>query len=65
VADPERGPSPARGRLRGTPANEVGRLIELAQDRGWAVRIMATPVALTFTDAPKLEAQIGRSVRSE
>jgi phosphopantothenoylcysteine synthetase/decarboxylase len=47
------------------PAGEVGRLVELAQDRGWTVQIIATPAALAFMDVPKLEAQTGRPVRSE
>lgn len=47
------------------PAGEVGRLVELAHDRGWTVQIIATPAALAFIDAPKLEAQSGRPVRSE
>jgi phosphopantothenoylcysteine synthetase/decarboxylase len=47
------------------PAREVGRLIELAHDRGWTVQIIATPSALAFIDKPKLEAQTGRTVRSE
>jgi len=47
------------------PAGEVGRLVELAQDRGWSVQVIATPSALAFIDVPKLEAQTGRPVRSE
>src|SRR5262249_6494979 len=47
------------------PAGEAGRLVELAQDRGWTVEIIATPSALAFIDVPKLEAQTGRPVRSE
>jgi phosphopantothenoylcysteine synthetase/decarboxylase len=47
------------------PAGEVGRLVELAHDRGWTVQIIATPSALSFIDVPKLEAQTGRKVRSE
>jgi phosphopantothenoylcysteine synthetase/decarboxylase len=47
------------------PAGEVGRLVELAHDRGWTVQIIATPSALAFIDVPKLEAQTGRPVRSE
>jgi hypothetical protein len=38
------------------PAGEVGRLVELAHDRGWTVQIIATPSALAFIDVPKLEA---------
>jgi phosphopantothenoylcysteine synthetase/decarboxylase len=47
------------------PAGEVGRLVDLAQDRGWTVQIVATPSALAFIDVPKLEAQTGRPVRSQ
>lgn len=47
------------------PAGEVCKLVELAQDRGWTVQIVATPSALAFIDVPKLEAQTGRMVRSE
>jgi phosphopantothenoylcysteine synthetase/decarboxylase len=47
------------------PAGEVRRLVELAQDRGWTVQIIATPSALAFIDVNKLEAQTGRPVRSE
>jgi len=47
------------------PAGEAGRLVELAQEGGWAVQIIATPSALAFIDIPKLEAQTGRPVRSE
>jgi phosphopantothenoylcysteine synthetase/decarboxylase len=47
------------------PAGEVGRLVELAHDRGWTVQIIATPAALAFIDVAKLEAQTGRPVRSE
>ena len=38
------------------PAGEVGRLVELAQDRDWTVQIIATPSALPFIDIPKLQA---------
>jgi phosphopantothenoylcysteine synthetase/decarboxylase len=47
------------------PAGHVGRLVELAQDRGWTIQIIATPSALAFIDIPKLETQTGRPVRSE
>jgi hypothetical protein len=47
------------------PAGEVGRLVELAQDRGWTVQVIATPSALAFIDMSKLETQTGRPVRSE
>lgn len=46
------------------PASEVGRLVGLAQQRGWDVQIIATPASLDFVDAAALEAQTGRPVRS-
>ncbi|MFI7707278.1 flavoprotein [Nonomuraea sp. NPDC049480] len=46
------------------PAAEVGRLVALAQDAGWIVQVVATPSALDFIDAPALERQTGRPVRS-
>jgi Flavoprotein len=45
-------------------AGDVGRLVALAQDAGWAVQIVATPSALDFIDVPALERQTGRPVRS-
>jgi phosphopantothenoylcysteine synthetase/decarboxylase len=47
------------------PAAEVGRLVDLAQQRGWDVQVIATPAALEFIDVPSLEAQTGRPVRSK
>ncbi|GAA3472075.1 hypothetical protein GCM10018965_066280 [Nonomuraea roseola] len=47
------------------PAADVGRLVALAQDDGWTVQIIATPPALDFIDAPELEQQTGRPVRSQ
>jgi len=46
-------------------ASQVGQLVELAQARGWVVRVVATPAALAFLDVPKLEAMTGRPVLSE
>ncbi|MEV4107843.1 flavoprotein [Nonomuraea sp. NPDC049695] len=46
------------------PASEAGRLVAMAQDRGWAVQVVATPSALDFIDVPALERQTGRPVRS-
>jgi phosphopantothenoylcysteine synthetase/decarboxylase len=46
------------------PASEVGRLVELAQQRAWDVQVIATPAALEFINVPDLEAQTGRPVRS-
>ena len=47
------------------PAGDVGRLVDLAQECGWTVQIIATPSALAFIDVPALEAQTGRPVRSQ
>jgi phosphopantothenoylcysteine synthetase/decarboxylase len=47
------------------PATEVGQLIDLAQQRGWDVQVIATPAALDFIDVPSLQAQTGRPVRSQ
>jgi phosphopantothenoylcysteine synthetase/decarboxylase len=47
------------------PASEVGRLVELAQERAWDVQVIATPAAMGFIDVAALEAQTGRPVRSE
>ncbi|WEH13921.1 flavoprotein [Streptomyces sp. VNUA24] len=46
-------------------AAEVGRLITAAQERGWEVGVIATPVALGgFFDTAAVEAQTGRPIRS-
>lgn len=43
----------------------VGRLIAAAQEAGWEVGVIATPVAASgFFDVPAVEAQTGRPVRS-
>lgn len=47
------------------PAPQVHRLVELAQERGWSVGVIATPAALPFLDVPKLEAFTGNRLRSE
>jgi len=47
------------------PAGDVGRLVDLTQERGWTVQVIATPSALAFIDVPSLEAQTGRPVRSQ
>ncbi|WP_405145889.1 flavoprotein [Sphaerisporangium sp. NBC_01403] len=47
------------------PAADVGKLVTLAQDAGWAVQVIATPSALDFIDVPALEEQTGRPVRSQ
>ncbi|WP_017556503.1 flavoprotein [Nocardiopsis baichengensis] len=47
------------------PAGDVGKLIDMAHERGWDVQVIATPSALAFIDTDALEKQTGRSVRSE
>lgn len=47
------------------PAGHVGRLVALAQTRGWTVQILATDAAAEhFLDLPALERLTGRSVRT-
>ncbi|WP_420864144.1 flavoprotein [Streptomyces deccanensis] len=46
-------------------ASEVGKLIAAAQERGWEVGVIATPVALGgFFDTAEVEARTGRPIRS-
>ncbi|MFF5204759.1 flavoprotein [Streptosporangium sp. NPDC000396] len=45
-------------------AGDVGRLVAMAQEKGWTVQIVATPSALGFIDVPALTEQTGRAVRS-
>lgn len=47
------------------PASDVGKLVDLAQEQGWTVQVMATPSAVGFIDAEALEKQTGRPVRSQ
>jgi len=47
------------------PASEVGKLITLAQNRGWTVQVIATPAALDFIDIAAIEAQTNSPVRSQ
>jgi phosphopantothenoylcysteine synthetase/decarboxylase len=47
------------------PAADVGRLIDLAHQRGWDVQLIATPSALDFLDVPALETHTRRPVRSQ
>lgn len=49
-----------------TPAaREVGKLVALAQDRGWRVCVIATPSALAFIDQAAIEEQTGFPVRHQ
>jgi hypothetical protein len=47
------------------PASDVGKLIKLAQERGWTVQLIATPAALPFLDTAELETLTGSPIRSE
>jgi hypothetical protein len=47
------------------PASHVGVLVALAQERGWTVRVVATPATLDFLDLPAIEEQTGSPVRSQ
>ncbi|MFG2417674.1 flavoprotein [Streptomyces sp. NPDC048448] len=45
-------------------AQDVGRLIAAAQERGWEVGVIATPQGLGFFDAEAVGARTGRPIRS-
>ncbi|UWE13230.1 flavoprotein [Actinacidiphila bryophytorum] len=45
-------------------APDVGTLISAAQDRGWGVGVVATPLGLGFIDQAAVEAQTGYPIRS-
>jgi phosphopantothenoylcysteine synthetase/decarboxylase len=47
------------------PAGEVGRLVDLAQERGWDVCVLTTPSGLRFTDVAAIEQATGHPVRSQ
>jgi hypothetical protein len=48
----------------GSPAaQDVGKLVRLAQQRGWDVCVIATPDALKFIDIPSLVRATGHPVR--
>ncbi len=47
------------------PASDVGKLVKLAQARGWTVRLVATPAALPFLNTAEFEALTRSPVRSE
>jgi phosphopantothenoylcysteine synthetase/decarboxylase len=47
------------------PASDVGELVKLARQRGWAVQLIATPAALPFLNTAELETLTGSSVRSQ
>ncbi|MGW5352495.1 flavoprotein [Streptomyces sp. NPDC004031] len=45
-------------------APDVGTLISAAQDRGWDVGVVATPLGLGFIDQAVVEAETGYPIRS-
>ncbi|MFJ3824412.1 flavoprotein [Streptomyces nodosus] len=45
-------------------AQDVGKLITAAQERGWEVGVIATPLSLRFFDTSEVEARTGRPIRS-
>ena len=47
------------------PAAAIGAMITQAQERRWAVQVIATPPALEFFDQAIIEHQTGRPVRSQ
>jgi phosphopantothenoylcysteine synthetase/decarboxylase len=47
------------------PARDVGRLVELAQERGWEVCVVCTPDGLKFVDVPGLAGLTGHPVRAK
>lgn len=47
------------------PARDVGKLVDLAQEAGWDVCLIASPDGRRFIDADALTAKTGHTVRSE
>jgi hypothetical protein len=47
------------------PATAIGTFVGLAQERGWAVQVIATPCALDFFDQAAIEKATGSPVRSQ
>ncbi|MGW1161606.1 flavoprotein [Streptomyces sp. NPDC002519] len=45
-------------------AQDVGKLVAAAQEAGWEVGVIATPLALRFFDTADVEARTGRPIRS-
>ncbi|WP_285734546.1 flavoprotein [Nocardiopsis sp. ATB16-24] len=46
-------------------ALEVGKMVDLTQDRGWPVQVVAAQATVSFIDIEALEKQVRRLVRSE
>ena len=47
------------------PAAATGTLVKLAHNRGWRIRVVATPAALEFFDEHAIADQTGSPVRSQ
>jgi phosphopantothenoylcysteine synthetase/decarboxylase len=47
------------------PARDAGRLVQLAQDDGWEVCLIATPSGRAFIDPAALEDATGHPIRSQ
>jgi hypothetical protein len=47
------------------PATAIGTFVQLAQDRGWTVQVIATPAAVDFFDKAATEKATGGPVRSQ
>lgn len=47
------------------PAVAAGTFVHLAQHRGWAVQVVATPAALDFFDQAAIEKLTGKPVKSQ
>lgn len=47
------------------PASQVGTLVDLAHRDHWQVRLVATPVAMTFLNTDALATQAGTPVRAD
>jgi phosphopantothenoylcysteine synthetase/decarboxylase len=47
------------------PAQDIGRLVSLAHERGWDTCVLTTPSGRRFADIPALERVTGHPVRSE
>jgi phosphopantothenoylcysteine synthetase/decarboxylase len=47
------------------PARSIGELVELTQQQGWTVCVIATPQAASWIDTRNLAAQTGYPVRSD
>jgi phosphopantothenoylcysteine synthetase/decarboxylase len=47
------------------PARDAGRLVQLAQDDGWEVCLIATPSGRAFIDPAALEGATGHPIRSD